>query len=184
MTSDFDIAVVGSGFGGSLTAMIARRLGRSVILFERGRHPRCVIGESSTPLANLLLEELALRYDLPRLLPLAKWGSWQQTYPQIACGLKRGFTFYHHQLGKPFLNDGERRDQLLVAASPRDEIADTHWYRPDFDHFLVREAQALGVEYLDQTKLEAITLNGKSVQLDGERGGKGVAMVATFLLDA
>ena len=184
MKSDFDIAVVGSGFGGSLTAMIARRLGRSVILVERGRHPRFAIGESSTPLANLLLEELALRYDLPRLLPLAKWGSWQKTYPQIACGLKRGFTFYQHQFEKPFLNDSERRDQLLVAASPRDEIADTHWYRADFDHFLVREAQALGVEYLDQTNLEAVTFNGNSVQLDGERGGKSVSIVARFLLDA
>ena len=184
MKTDFDIAVVGSGFGGSLTAMIARRLGRSVILLERGRHPRFAIGESSTPLANLLLEELALRYDLPRLLPLAKWGSWQKTYPQIACGLKRGFTFYHHQFEKPFLNDPERRNQLLVAASPRDEIADTHWYRADFDHFLVREAQALGVEYLDQTNLEAVTFNGNSVQLDGDRGGKSVSIVARFLVDA
>src|SRR5438552_1492908 len=184
MNTDFDMAVVGSGFGGSLTAMIARRLWRSVILLERGRHPRFAIGESSTPLANLLLEELARCYDLPRLLPLAKWGSWQKAYPQIACGLKRGFTFYHHQFEKPFLNDSERRDQLLVAASPRDEIADTHWYRPDFDHFLVREAQALGVEYLDQTKLEAITLNGKSVQLDGERGGKRLSVRARFIVDA
>ena len=109
MKSDFDIAVVGSGFGGSLLAMIARRLGRSVILLERGRHPRFAIGESSTPLANLLLEELARRYDLPRLLPLAKWGSWQRTYPHIACGLKRGFTFYHHRFGQPFAGDPERR---------------------------------------------------------------------------
>ena len=115
MNIDFDIAVIGSGFGGSLSAMIARRLGRSVVLLERGRHPRFAIGESSTPLANLLIEELALRYDLPRLLPLAKWGSWRKTYPQIACGLKRGFTFYHHQFEEPFLNDSDRRDQLLVA---------------------------------------------------------------------
>ncbi len=53
-------------------------------------------------------------------------------YPQIACGLKRGFTFFHQE------------DQLLVAASPHDDIADTHWYRADVDHFLVREAQRLG----------------------------------------
>src|SRR3989442_1166979 len=184
MKSDFDIAVVGSGFGGSLLAMIARRLGRSVILLERGKHPRFAIGESSTPLANLLLEELAWRNDLPRLPPLAKWGSWQKTYPQIACGLKRGFTFYHHQFGKPFLNDSERRDQLLVAASPRDEIADTHWYRADFDHFLVREAQALGVEYLDQTKLETVTFNGNSVKLEGERAGRSVCVRARFIVDA
>src|SRR2546421_8955264 len=181
---DFDIAIIGSGFGGSLTAMIARRLGRSGILVERGRHPRFAIGESSTPLANLLLEELALRYDLPRLLPLAKWGSWQKTYPQIACGLKRGFTFYQHQFEKPFLNDSERRDQLLVAASTRDEIADTHWYRADFDHFLVREAQALGVEYLDQTKLEAVAFSGQSMQLETERGGKRVSICARFIVDA
>src|SRR6266853_5270329 len=184
MNADFDIAVVGSGFGGSLMAMIARRLGCSVILLERSRHPRFAIGESSTPLANLLLEELARHFDLPRLLPLAKWGSWQKTYPQIACGLKRGFTFYHHQFEKPFLNDSERRDQLLVGASRRDEIADTHWYRADFDHFLVREAQALGVEYLDQTKLEDVTFNGKSVTLDGDRGGKRVSLRARFMVDA
>src|SRR5213076_1690589 len=184
MNSDFDIAVIGSGFGGSLVAMIARRLGRSVILLERGRHPRFAIGESSTPLANLLLEELTRRYDLPRLLPLAKWGSWQKTYPQIACGLKRGFTFYHHQFEKPFLNDSEWRDQLLVAASPRDEIADTHWYRPDFDHFLVREAQALGVEYLDLTNLGTVAFNGHAARVYGERGDKRVSVRARFLVDA
>jgi len=45
--------------------------GLRVALLERGRHPRFVIGESSTPLAGLLIEELADRYDLPRLRPLA-----------------------------------------------------------------------------------------------------------------
>src|SRR5438094_10140150 len=97
MNDSFDIAVIGSGFAGSRMAMVARRLGRSVVLLERGRHPRFAIGESSTPLANLLLEELASGYDLPRLLPLTKWGSWQRVYPGIACGLKRGFTFYNHR---------------------------------------------------------------------------------------
>jgi len=182
--TDFDIAVVGSGFAGSLTAMIARRLGRTVILLERDRHPRFAIGESSTPLANLLLEELAGRYDLPRLLPLAKWGSWQNAYPQIGCGLKRGFTFYHHQFDKPFLHDSQRRNQLLVAASPRNEIADTHWYRADFDHFLAREAQGLGVEYLDQTQLHTVTFNGNRVQIDGERERKSVSIGARFIVDA
>jgi len=184
MNADFDIAVVGSGFGGSLLAMMARRLGRSVILLERGRHPRFVIGESSTPLANLLLEELACRYDLPRLLPLAKWGTWQKAYPQIACGLKRGFTFYHHQIGRPFAHDPERRDQLLVAASPRDEIADTHWYRADFDHFLVREAQRLGVEYLDRAKPGRISVGNESAEIAGEREGREFSVRARFIVDA
>ena len=110
------------------------------------------IGESSSPLANLLLEELADRYDLPRIRPLSAWGTWQRAHPRVGCGLKRGFTFYAHEAGRPFGADPDRRDQLLVAASPCDEVADTHWYRADFDAFLAREAQDAGAEYLDRAE--------------------------------
>jgi FADH2 O2-dependent halogenase len=165
LNADFDIAIIGSGFAGSLLAMIARRLGKSVILLERGKHPRFAIGESTTPLSNLLLEELATRYELPSLLPLCKWGSWRKTYPELTCGLKRGFTFYHHQPGhKP-----GRDDQLLVAASPRDAIADTHWYRADVDSFFVSEAQRCGVEYRDEVTLESAREEYDGVRIEGER---------------
>jgi FADH2 O2-dependent halogenase len=180
----YDIAVVGSGFGGSLLAMIVRQQGRSVILIEKGTHPRVVIGESSTPLSNLLLEELTTRYGLAELRPLAKWGSWQKSYPNVACGLKRGFTFHHHVLGASPSADPERRDQLLVAASPRDEIGDTHWYRADFDHLLVREAQRLGVEYVDRVALRRFRDGGEEVTLEGEREGCEVEFRARFVVDA
>ena len=147
MTQSYDVVVVGSGYAGSLMAMIAKRQGRSVALLEKGRHPRVVIGESSTPLSNLLLETLADKYDLPMLKPLTKWGTWQGTYPQIACGLKRGFTFFYHDF-HGLERCGEER-QLLVAASPNDAIADTHWFRADSDAFLVRQAIALGVDYIN-----------------------------------
>jgi tetracycline 7-halogenase / FADH2 O2-dependent halogenase len=184
VTRDFDIGVVGSGFAGSLLAIICRRLGRKVVLIEKGRHPRFAIGESSSPLANLLAEDLADRYDLPRIRPLAKWGTWQRTYPEIGCGLKRGFSFYGHSEGKRFIADPDRRDQLLVAASPRDEVADTHWYREDFDHFLVREAEREGVEYLDQTSLTALEHGEGSVMVEGERRGAPIRLRARFLVDA
>src|ERR1044071_132259 len=96
MAADFDIAIVGSGFGGSLMAMIARRLDKSVVLLEKGCHPRFAIGESSTPIANLVLEELTKRWDFPRLHSLAKWGTWQKSHPHLPCGVKRGFSFFHH----------------------------------------------------------------------------------------
>ena len=164
--------------------MIARKLGRSVILLEKGTHPRVVIGESSTPLANLLLEEIATRYDLPELRPLAKWGSWQQAHPEVACGLKRGFTFHHHVLCTTQLAETNHQDQLLVAASPRDEIADTHWYRADFDHLLVREAQRLGVDYVDQVKLNRVTDGDDTITLEGQRDGSDVKFQAMFVVDA
>src|ERR1700761_2309885 len=158
----YDIAIAGSGFAGSLMAMIARRLGYSVVLLERGRHPRVVIGKPSTPLATLLREELSRRYDLPALAPLAKWGSWQRTYPQVGCGLKRGFTFHHHQFGEHNDPSESYDTQLLVAASPHDEIGDTHWYRADFDEFLLAQARQIGVDYHDETQIDQVVLGQDS----------------------
>ena len=84
---DADVAVIGSGFAGSLTALALRRLGRRVVLVERGQHPRFAIGESSTPLANLLLEELADRYGLPGVRVFSKWGTWQRARPRAGRSL-------------------------------------------------------------------------------------------------
>jgi FADH2 O2-dependent halogenase len=181
---DFDLAIVGAGFGGALLALVARRLGKRVLLVERDRHPRFSIGESSTPLANLWLEQLAHRYDLPRIHPLTKWGTWQRTYPEIGCGIKRGFTFYHHQAGQAWTPDPRHRHELLVAASPHADIADTHWYRPDFDAFLVAEAIAAGVEYWDQTELAPPHGEIGRVELEGQRLGRTVAGSVGFLVDA
>lgn len=179
-----DIAIVGSGFGGSLTALALLGRGMRVALIERGRHPRFAIGESSTPLANLLLEELADRYGLPRVRALSKWGTWQHERPEIAAGLKRGFTFFFHDLGQRFSDDRNHGRQLLVAASPHDGIADTHWYRPDFDHALVRDAEAAGAIYLDETILDRMHDNGSSIVLEGTRHGRAIRITASFTIDA
>jgi FADH2 O2-dependent halogenase len=180
----FDLAVVGSGFAGSLLAMIGRRLGRSVVLLEKGKHPRFAIGESSTPLANLILEELADRYALPGVRALTKWGTWQKSHPDVACGLKRGFTFYHQKAGFHFSDDATHRAQLLVAASPNDFVADTHWYRPDFDAMMVREAQAMGVVYLDETELWGVDIDQKRPVIQGRRGGRPLELHVAFIADA
>ena len=59
MTRSCEVAIVGSGFAGSLLARVLAVLGYDVVLLERGTHPRFAIGESTTPLANLSLERLA-----------------------------------------------------------------------------------------------------------------------------
>src|SRR5450631_2308100 len=152
-------------------AMIAHRLGLSVVLLEQGRHPRVVIGESTTPLSNLVLERLSAAYDLPRVAPLAKWGSWQRACPQVACGLKRGFSFFH-EAGQ------------LLAASPHDDIADTHWYRADVDHFLVMEAERVGVEYRDRVRIESLNFFEDGAELAGWAGEEWFRLRAKFLIDA
>lgn len=184
MTTDFDLAIVGSGFGGALLSMVARRLGLSVLLLERGRHPRFAVGESTSPLTNLILEQIARRYDLPRLLPLTTFGEWQRAYPQIGCGLKRGFTYYKHAEGQEFETRPDRANELLVAASPNDEVSDTHWFRADVDHFLLNEAIALGVDYSDETEtiLDALTDSGATLTVT--RKGAARRIACRLLIDA
>ena len=185
MKTDYDLTIIGSGFGGSLLAMVAHRIGLSVLLLEKGSHPRFAIGESTSPLANLLLEQLAERYVLPRLLPLASYGPWQRTYPQIGCGLKRGFTYFHHTQGERYQTAPDRSNQLAVAASPQDELADTHWLRSDVDAFFVEEARNIGVNYWDKVSLTAPTwTEGGKATLTGERSGKPFTMQTRLVVDA
>lgn len=181
---EFDLIIAGSGFAGSILAMVARRLGLEVLLIERGQHPRFVIGESSTPLTNLLLERIAADYDLPELAAFSKWGVWQQANPQIACGLKRGFSFYHHQPGKFFEQNAVRSSEMLVAASPNDAIADTHWYRPDFDRQLVADAVRHGVDYRDRTIVRGCTFTREFVELECTRANEPFRARGRFLVDA
>lgn len=43
---DVDVAVLGAGFGGCLTALILKQIGLQTVLVDRGSHPRFAIGES------------------------------------------------------------------------------------------------------------------------------------------
>ncbi len=178
-----DLLILGAGFAGSILALTAHRLGLRIVLVEKGRHPRFAIGESSTPVTNLVLEKLARDYDLPRLLPLTEYGRWQAAYPHLACGLKRGFTFAKHHPGRPFDPNPDHAGELLVAASPRDEVADTHWFREHFDHFLVEEVRAAGIPYLDETDITALECPDRW-HARGSRRGAEVRLTADFLVDA
>ena len=179
-----EIAVVGSGFAGSLLARVLAVLGYDVVLLERGTHPRFAIGESSTPLANLSLERIGIRYGLADCYQLAAHGRWLAHFPQLRRGLKRGFTFYRHHPDEPFANRGFDSERLLVAASPHDSVSDTHWLRADVDHHFVREAIAAGVDYRDRVNLTKAHFESDSVRVSGSRNGTAFELRANFLIDA
>jgi FADH2 O2-dependent halogenase len=183
INEEADVLILGAGFAGALMALTAQRVGLRVVLVEKGQHPRFAIGESSTPISNLTLESLARAYDLPRLLPLAKYGRWQAAYPHLACGLKRGFTFMKHEPGRTFEPRPDHATELLVAASPRDEVGDTHWFREHFDHFIVREVEAAGIPYYDQTEVVALE-HADGWQVRARRSGIELSVRAAFLVDA
>ena len=179
-----EVAIVGSGFAGSLLARVLATLGYDVVLLERGTHPRFALGESSTPLANLSLERLAIRYGMADCYHLATHGRWLAHFPEVRRGLKRGFTFYRHHPGEAFANRGAESERLLVAASPSDAVADTHWLRADVDHHFVRQAIAAGVDYRDAVQLTGVEIGSSSAQLSGCRNGTAFSLQANFVVDA
>lgn len=187
-----DVAIIGSGFGGSLTALILKRLGLKPLLIERTIHPRFALGESSTPLADLVLKQLAQTYDLPELLPLCSYGSWKRTYPHLNVGLKRGFSYFHHEPQLPFQSTPDHNREMLVAASSNDDDSDTHWHRADFDQFVARLAHSRGVELLESTSLNSLERVDTSPArghkpgwiLRGDHLGENLTILTRFIIDA
>ena len=168
----YDVAVVGAGFGGALTALVAAQNGCKVLLLEQGRHPRIVIGESTTPLTNLLLEEIAMEHQLPFLLNFTQWGKWKAHHPDIRVGLKRGFGFYNHCHSPQEFSNDFWHQELMVAASPNKQVADTHWWREDWDAFLTHQAELHGVTYLDQAHIKHFEETPDNIRLDILHDGK------------
>ena len=192
-----DFLIAGSGFSGSILALILQRCGHSVIVFDSQKHPRFAIGESSTPVADFVLRDLAEKYDLPRLSPLTRYGSWCDTYPNIMRGRKRGFSYFKHIDGEEFVPREDHANELLVAASTSDELSDTHWLRSDVDSFLADEVRAADIPLYENTFIENIQETSaaedsdarqsgedSSWLLSGSHGGEPVEFRGQFLIDA
>ncbi len=154
--SGYDVVILGSGFGGSLSAAILAKAGWKVAVVDRLRHPRFAIGESSTPSADLILHDLAKRHHLPELLPLARFGSWRETYPHLLCGCKRGFSYFWHGEDGGFQPSADHRQELFVAANASREAADTQWYRPDVDQFFADVARNHSADVFEETEITTI----------------------------
>jgi FADH2 O2-dependent halogenase len=135
----------------------------------------------------LSLERLSRRYGLDDCYQLAAHGRWLEHLPEVRRGLKRGFTFYRHHPGERFRNEGLDSERLLVAASPNDAVADSHWMRSDVDHHFVRQAVAACVDYRDCVELTALSVDASGVRMSGRRNGAAPAafeLAADYVIDA
>ncbi|NBB77460.1 MAG: FAD-dependent oxidoreductase, partial [Bacteroidetes bacterium] len=182
----YDFLVVGSGFAGSITAMALKQSGYEVCMVERGRHPRFAIGESSTPIADMILRTLSDKYSLPKLKSMSRYGTWQESYSEVVCGLKRGFSYYMHQKNKPFQPDAKHSRELLVAASENNQNSDTNWLRADVDQFLFEEAKAIGVECHEEATVEKMARkrNGGVWRVYIKKNGEPAEIECSWIVDA
>ena len=184
MNHRFHFAVIGSGFSGSLLAWILAKQGHSVVLVDRAPHPRFSIGESSTPLADFLLEQIADRFDLPALRSLSRWGSWQRDFPQLRAGKKRGFSYYSHPTMQRFSESDQHENSLLVAASASDELSDTHWMRSDVDQWFCEQAVASNVKLIANFDAGSAKQIDGGWELSGEVDEVQATIRADFVIDA
>ena len=69
----YDVAILGTGIGGTILGAILARHGQKVLLIEQGVHPRFTIGESTIPETTILFRILAARYGVPEIGNLATY---------------------------------------------------------------------------------------------------------------
>jgi FADH2 O2-dependent halogenase len=179
-----DIVVIGAGFSGSLTALGLEQLGYDVALIEKDTHPRFAIGESSTPVADLILRDLSDRYSLPWLRDISRYGCWQQTYPNVTCGLKRGFSYFNHKKDQSFQSTPAHDNELLVAASTSNDQSDTNWFRYDVDSLFVENVKKTSISYWDNTEIIEIERPNVEWHIKARQFNKKCTFHCTWMIEA
>jgi FADH2 O2-dependent halogenase len=155
----FDVAIIGSGIGGSTLAAILARQGQSVVVFEAGTHPKFAIGESTILETSEMMRALAKYYDVPELA----YFSSENYFPQAGTthGVKRHFGFIYHEKGQ-----APRPDEALQAIIPKQPYGhELHLYRQDTDYFLTSVAISYGATVLQGTPVTSVDINKNGVEV-------------------
>lgn len=171
----FDVAIIGSGIGGSTLAAILARQGQTVVVFEAGTHPKFAIGESTILETSEMMRALAKYYDVPELA----YFSSENYSPQAGTthGVKRHFGFVYHEKGQ-----SPRPGEALQAIIPKQPYGhELHLYRQDTDYFLTSVAISYGATVLQGTPVTAVEIGTNGVELTTS---KGQTFHAKYVVDA
>ncbi len=159
---DPDVIVIGGGPAGSTAATMLARQGFSVTLLERDRFPREHIGESLLPASMPILKELGVLEAVEGAGFLKKWGA------TMVWGANREpwswqFRETNHQYPHAY------------------QVS-----RPEFDHLLLRNSAAAGVDVREGCRVLEVLFEGDratGVRFT-DQGGAEQALRAKHLVDA
>lgn len=173
--SKYDVAIIGSGIGGSTLATVLARQGLSVIVFEAGAHPRFTIGESMILETSEVMRALAEFYDVPEMA----YYSSENFYGSIGTqhGVKRHFSFLHHTAGQP--QDPRHSLQAVIPKLPYGH--EIHIYRQDSDAFLTAVAVSYGATVLQNTPVKDVLIGPDCVEIVSD---KDMRYQAEYIVDA
>jgi FADH2 O2-dependent halogenase len=175
-THRYDVAILGSGIGGSMLACILAKHGVSTLLLEGASHPRFTIGESLIPETGIRLRILGEKYGVPEI----GWiGAFHALRDKVSsnCGVKRSFSYMYHSAGKD--HQPEHVNQLPTLTPPFGP--DSHLFRQDTDSYLATLAVQYGAVFKQQTRIEDLRFENDFVEL---RASGGETFRASYLIDA
>lgn len=148
---DYDTIIIGSGIGGAALAAILARHGYDVLLLEKGQHPRFAIGEAAFFRTCLWIWLTGQRYDVPELLHIVSPESIAEHIAPSA-GMKQTFGQAYHRPGETYRIEETHNIVTPLAFFFRD----THFFREDIDHYLVKTAVKYGAHYRDHTTITTV----------------------------
>ena len=175
-TERYDVAILGSGIGGSMLACILARHGVRTLLLEGASHPRFTIGESLIPETGIRLRIIGEKYGVPEI----GWiGSFHALRGKVSsnCGVKRSFSYLYHSAGQP--HDPDQTNQLPTLTPPIGP--DSHLFRQDTDAYLAALSIQYGATFKSQQRIENIAFGKDEVEL---RSTSGDVFRAKYLIDA
>ncbi|MGH7051346.1 MAG: NAD(P)/FAD-dependent oxidoreductase [Acetobacteraceae bacterium] len=162
MPLECDVLVVGGGPAGATIASLLAERGRRVVLVEKGRHPRFHIGESLLPLNLPLFDRLGVRDEIER-----------------SSIRKYGVEFVSPYHGKSITYEFARAWDKRFPYSF--EVR-----RSTFDHVLLKNARAKGVEVIEGCRVTAVEFPDHTLpQIEArDDGGRVRHWSASFVVDA
>ncbi len=158
-TKTCDVVILGTGLSGTTLGSILARNGLRVIMLDKATHPRFAIGESTITSTTLMLELLALRYDVPELGHLANISEVSEKV-QASSGVKLNFGFAYHTEGEE--QRSEEVNQALV-------VNELHLFRQDIDAYLLQVAIRYGCDIYQRTQLEEVEFDDDGVTVRTDR---------------
>ncbi len=175
----FDIAVIGSGMGGSACALVLAKLGYNVLLIERGCHPRFAIGESATPVMSKKIRYLGAFYDIPEFDELSTYDKIKESNTNILCGPKELFHYFIHQPGQNSVDINGIIPEVIVQTPE----VDAQFYRAESDEYMVKLAIKYGVTYMDFTSVNDLDITKNGVIIECERDNETFKVKVEFVID-
>jgi FADH2 O2-dependent halogenase len=171
----YDVAILGSGIGGSTLACCLARNGVRVLLIDAAQHPRFAIGESTTPYTLVSLRRMADRYMVPELKALTAL-KYNNKVIKPNFGIKRHFGFLIHHEGQP-----QNPKESNQFATPGLLHESSHLFRQDTDSFVFHLAVKYGADAKQGVKVVDVDIDDSGVTIHGHDGSE---YRARYVVDA